>query len=102
MHVKTFIDKKATPKSVLFKAPIQDILHRGSAIISIVVVEPTRDQSSIVDQISCANWALKVSTKRVLRKWLGRLFHPGTILVCQNTPEAVLSCSSPGCTSADN
>ena len=92
---------------VLCKAPTRDIWHRGSAVISIVVVVTTRDQgrnANLLCQLGLESlkW---VGTVR----WPGRLFHSGTVhrkkedsiavLVCRNVPEAVLTCRSSGCTS---
>ena len=101
------LNRGSKSKSVLCKAPTRDIWHRGSAVISIVVVVATRDQgrnANLLCQLGPENlnW---VGTAR----WPGRLFHSGTahgkkedsiaVLVCRNVPEAVLTCRSSGCTS---
>ena len=59
--------------------------------------------------ISCANWALKVSTEWALRDGRAGCSTQGqsmekkedsiAVLVCRNVPEAVLTCRSSGCTS---
>ena len=91
-------DLSLKSKSVPCKVPIREIWHRGSAVISIVVVVATRDQGYNVDFLcqlgpESLNWMGNTKIR-------GKKGRSRAVLVYHTVPEAVLTCRSSGCTSA--